>query len=323
MHKILKNFFIFPLLALSLSSCASKEVSIDKYFIDVEVGDKLSSGYRILQLTDIHLNVASNLNEDKNYLNKLISLANPDYIVLTGDTFLNATIHEIEFAYSYFDSWNIPWSIVWGNHDKEGTFSSRELINSLNNRKNLKFIDHLYDNVYGDSNYCINIKSEGETKWRFVMLDSNSYHNDISTPKLSYDSLHDDQVKWYENIIQYENTTNIPSLIFMHIPTHEYKEAIDKGYEYTGDIGEGICHGYRNSGIVDSCKKLESTKGIFVGHDHFNNFAVNYDGIVLSYGVKTGINCFHNYKIGGQIITISDSGDFSLNSIERIFVDYE
>lgn len=318
-----KKIIVLPLLITLLTSCIKADIPIADYFLDVETGDKLDNGYRILQLTDLHFNMGSNLTENQFFLDTLLYKARADYIVLTGDTFMDATLTEVEFAYSYFDKVGLPWSVVWGNHDKEGQFLKKELIDRLEECNNVKFIDHFNDNVYGDSNYAVNIKQNGITKWKLIMFDSNSYYFILGNPDLAYDSLHQDQIDWYKNVINYENGSNIPSLIFMHIPIEEYEIAFNSSTEIDGKNDDGVNYGSFNSGLFKEIKELGSTKGIFVGHDHVNNFAVNYENVVLSYGVKSSVNCYHDSYLGGQVITIDNSGDFTLNNIERIFINYE
>lgn len=62
---------------------------------------------------------------------------------------------------------------------------------------------------------------------------------------------------------------------------------------------------------------LGSTKGVFVGHDHMNNYTVNYQGIQLSYG----LSCDHNIYVvpfrGGNLINIKEDGSFTTQALIR------
>ena len=33
-------------------------------------------------------------------------------------------------------------------------------------------------------------------------------------------------------------------------------------------------------------------KALFVGHDHINDYVVDYEGLLLGYGRKTGYGCY-------------------------------
>lgn len=60
-----------------------------------------------------------------------------------------------------------------------------------------------------------------------------------------------------------------------------------------------------------------SFKGCFAGHDHMNNFSVNYKGIRLTYGLY----CDHNIYVvpfrGGTLINIKNDGSFTTQSLIR------
>ncbi len=59
-----------------------------------------------------------------------------------------------------------------------------------------------------------------------------------------------------------------------------------------------------------------------MGHDHVNNYAFTYDDVMLTYGLKTGEDSYHeDYMNGGTLIHIDgDTGEFT---IEHIFVDLD
>ncbi len=54
---------------------------------------------------------------------------------------------------------------------------------------------------------------------------------------------------------------------------------------------EERCPGHINYGMFDVFKKTDSTKYVFAAHDHLNNFSVDYEGIRLTYTMKTGDRC--------------------------------
>jgi len=171
------------------------------------------------------------------------------------------------------------------------------------------------------------------------MLDSGSYH--LSGATYDYDVIHADQIAWYERVVTETNEAKyglpfdaltadqiIPSVVFFHIPLYEYQNAWDAWVESEKDpaMGSGeyretaIYYGYYNSGFFDIAKALGSTRGIYCGHDHINDFAIYYEGIQLSYGVKSGRGIYHDQDmIGGQVVILADDGSVS---VERIFEAY-
>ncbi len=326
MKKIWTFTFVLPLL---LSSCGEQTYPIESYVLETAYKDN----YRILYLTDIHFGMTTNLDENARWFDNLIEASNPDMIIVGGDSFMDATTREVDYLFDYMDGVGLPWSIIWGNHDKQGWYSPSYLLNALEDRENLLFVNYKDDDVYGDSNYAVDLKDEnGETVWRIVLMDSNSYY-DMGDLTYKYDVVHENQVEWYRNIIEYDNGTEIPSVLFLHIPLVEFDDAIEGAlngeYDYIGELREGIAHGYRSSGLYEAIEELGSTKGVFVGHDHINTMAVDYNDIILAYVIKSTNLIYHDKDLlGGQIVElprISVDEKLSLESIEseRYFMSYE
>ena len=103
-------------------------------------------------------------------------------------------------------------------------------------------------------------------------------------------------------------------MLFIHIPLCEYKDAYEY-WESTGfdqNIGfghknEDVYSGYVNSGMFDLIKEKNSTKYVFAGHDHKNDYSVLYEGVRLTYTTKTGMHCSYSEgQTGGTYITIGD-----------------
>ena len=62
---------------------------------------------------------------------------------------------------------------------------------------------------------------------------------------------------------------------------------------------------------------LGSTKGCFAGHDHMNNYSVNYNGIRLTYGLSFDHNIYAVPFRGGTLINIKNDGSFTTQSLIR------
>lgn len=306
-------------------SCASNYVyEIKDYSIDLQYKDD----FRILQLSDLHFSNTLIFEEEFKYLDKLIELARADMIVLSGDNFMNSNANTIRGLYDYIDSKDIPWSLVYGNHDKQGTTSPRFLFDYVKTKKNAAYKEVMNDGVYGESNYIVNLKRNRKTIWQLYMIDSGSY---VDTGfRYRYDAIREEQINWYEKSVLKTKEIEgdiVPSVAFFHIPLYEYKTAWDLHHndptKCQGDKNENISHGHENTGFFAKMKELSSTKATFVGHDHVNDFAVLYEGIMLSYGTKTGHNIYHDEnKMGGQVITLRSNGEIGLDDIERIHLKY-
>jgi hypothetical protein len=66
-----------------------------------------------------------------------------------------------------------------------------------------------------------------------------------------------------------------------------------------------------DTGMFAAIVEHNKTKGVFVGHDHLNDFSVMVDGIYLAYGRITGFNAYGSLERGGRVIEISSSGTLS------------
>jgi len=339
MKKIRQTLFsLFSVLILS--SCAGGTEVFT--FEDYKKPDlDYVQDFRVLQLTDIHFGLATNFAEEWVYFDKVISQADPDVIIMTGDMFMNASVDVVNRLYTYIDSHDIPWTVTFGNHDRQGFYNPQfiEGQSTYDKYDNCMYVDP-DDDINGHGNHYINLVSGTEVEWQLFMLDSGSYYRTGATYK--YDVIHEDQIAWYEHVVKETNKLKqdvddfslinpadvIPSVAFFHIPLFEYVDAYEaweaSGFDENMGSGvyndSGVWHGHYNSGFFAKAKELNSTRGMFVGHDHTNNFAINYQGITLSYGVKSGRGIYHDPDmIGGQVVVLSDDGTID---IERVFVAY-
>ena len=123
-------------------------------------------------------------------------------------------------------------------------------------------------------------------------------------------------------------------MLFFHIPLREYITANDlyeKGSDevkyYYGTLGETmidkICASQYESRLFDTAVKLNSTKAMFFGHDHYNNQSLEYKGIRMTYGYSIdylampGIEDDEEQR-GATLITIDQNGDFVIEPYRLI-----
>lgn len=267
--------------------------------------------FNILQLTDIHLGGSFyTLAEDQNALTAVYDLiqdTKPDLVVITGDFVFSVGLFSLslnnytpmmQFA-SFMRNIGIPWAFVYGNHDTEGISSSNagqinEMFEqfSYQNTGSLLYSAKKPD-ITGRYNQYIKIMNSDDTVNQVLfLLDSNEY---IGSMK-NYDYIRDDQVEWYKSVVQNisaQESKVVSSLLFFHIPIEEFKDAYtlyknkDASVTYHfGEIGEkkeAISSSKHNSRLFEVASELKSTKGMFVGHDHYNNISLDYQGIQLTF----------------------------------------
>lgn len=208
------------------------------------------------------------------------------------------------------------------------------------------------DDVDGYCNQVINVKnSNGLITQSFYTFDTHSYvDGDYLGIGWKYDNIHENQVNWYKHNVEKYNKYNtdlinasdwenkeelletygtVKSLAFWHVPNTEYLDAwneyVDAGYKDTenakyyygtvGETGKMVYSGVYEDEIFEAMQSLGSTKGIFCGHDHLNNFSIEYKGIRLTYGFSIDYLAYGGIsKLGSQrgctMITIKPDGSF-------------
>lgn len=261
-------------------------------------------------------------------------------------TFNNLSAAKI-FA-TLMEKLGVYWTMTYGNHDTEAySYYSRAELDKFYSSKELKYC--LYqsdsDEVDGYGNSVINVKnSDGVITQSFYTIDSHSYvDGDVFGIMWKYDNIHTNQVQWYKNTVVSLNEQNnktlaklgrkensdIKSLAFFHIPLAEQRDAwyeyASNGFKdtenvkyYYGVAGEGkkvVYSGIGEDNFFETMLELGSTKGTFCGHDHYNNFSIEYKGIRFTYGKSIDYLAYPGiYKEGSQrgctVITVSPDGSF-------------
>lgn len=228
----------------------------------------------------------------------------------------------------------VYWTVVFGNHDSE-LYSYYNRAKVADFYENSGFEHCLFsagpEDVDGQCNYVINVKnSEGVITQSLFMLDSHSYvDGDFLGIFWKYDNIHENQVQWYKDTVKAlneennarlkelgkEENSNIKSAAFFHIPLTEQRDAWyeyrDAGYQDTenvklyygvaGETGDIVYCGISEDDMFETMLELGSTQAIFCGHDHKNNFSLDYKGIRLTYGMSVDYLAYPGiYKLGIQ-----------------------
>ena len=329
----MKNKLIFfsGIFALALSACATKNYSPEDYTLKLAYKDD----FRILQLTDLHVGDKDNMKLHYDFIDLTINDAHPDLIVLTGDVFTFASKGSAKELFTWLDSHEVPWTLTFGNHDEQCFFSIDWLTGYLNDLNELRlkngekksycvFKDLQDDNIQGNSNFIIDLMDGGNVFEQLVIMDSNRYNYN---GYFGYDYFHQDQIDWYNMSVQ----SSIPSLMFYHIPLPEVRDAWAAAKNDPSLIlnptgseaqqNEEPCNPDFNSGFYKVIKEKGSTHGMYFGHDHINNYIINYEGIHFGYGIKATDRVYADDSLlGGRVIKIAN--DHSL-SYEDIYHKYE
>lgn len=272
-----------------------------------------SGEFKILILTDIHLdNHGTFANElGINYildgvsdiaLKKLVKKADPNFIVVLGDTVCTERndINTKRFV-KFMDKFKLPWACVFGNHDDEGRADKAKLVDELL-KSEYGLFQYGAKDLHGAGNYTIRLTREDKTQYNLFMFDSGS----SSPSEIDKQGINAKQVSWYNWIN--ENTKDaegiIPkNMVFAHIPIPEYAN-LDT--YLIGDRLEEGGFGIDDGKLFDAMKVSNGTH-MMVGHDHNNNFIAEKDGIKLGYAMKSSYNCYFKSKMtGGTLFTINN-----------------
>lgn len=288
----------------------------------LEIG---ADGFTVLQLTDLHYHLPHLTKQTDAIVKTLVADNKPDLIVITGDSVFGPTnVMYTKHLAELMDSFKIPWAIVYGNHDDEGKADKFWMGNVYENAEYCLYRNGPY-NIGGTGNYAVNLTKDGEPFYSLIMMDSN--RETIYNGKKEYGSFTPAQVAWYDWLQQglIDNGYD-RSMMFFHIPFPEYLDAY-KAWEQSGfdpamgsgNKNEDVCSATYNPGMFGKILEKGATSHVFVGHDHVNDYSVRYQGVTLTYGVKSSRQFYYREELlGGTVIRISAEGAVS---IERNYID--
>ena len=316
-----------------------------------------SGEFRILHLTDIHLG-GSLFTSGKDLMALKacaaeIRATSPDLVIVTGDLALPQGVSSLSFDNvapirqfaAFMEKLGVPWAFTYGNHDSEplavlGGGEVNELFLELAARSpEILLYSAFRPCRSGRNNALIEVaNADGSLRTALFLLDSGDYAEEDPS---SYDYIRDDQVEWYRREVlrlsDREGST-VPSLLFLHIPLTEYRRAWDLYRRGSAEVsyffgtngeypkGRVNCSDHPSS-LFQEVVALGSTKGIFCGHDHYNNFSVEYRGVRLTYGMSIDYLTYPGIarregQRGGELITLREDGSWEvkqvpLSSIEK------
>lgn len=311
----------------------------------IELPKKQGEDFVVLNFADVQLYDDEQYDKKGIYteelIRKLVAENDPDLITLTGDNAWG-TMAYIELI-NLIDSFGIPWAPVMGNHDGQRCISEFWVAYLLDEAENCLF--RFGPKGMGYGNYIINVVENEKIIHTFFMMDTHcdrEYELEDGTVVGSYDHIWENQMAWYKwavNGIKSIAGYTVPSTVMMHIPVVEYLTgweayafdqevpakdyygALDRkwaplGYGSRYEFGGFAYHQSAdgnitlfNNGFFELCKSLGSTKDIVVGHDHVNDYSVYYEGIRLTYALKTGFGSYwQSDLIGGTTLHVNDFG---------------
>ena len=303
-----------------------------------------NGNFNILHLTDWHCDYPLPA-VHKQLVLESIAEAKPDLVVLGGD--LSEAAHEdqpaaIKEICDIFVQAELPFVITFGNHDYMHGYTIDEMFAFYKEYGGEYFIGKDENpELFGCGTCSLPVYSNDGSKiaYNIYCFDSGD-RAVVDGEDKGYDSVHADQIEWYkakaEELKEANGGSYVPSVVFQHIIVQEIYDKlfpVAKSYsagvrEYEtvtydlipvpdysnvkdGYIFEKPCPGYYNYGELDAMSKNGDVRAIFCGHDHYNSFTVEIDGIdiINTPSIKPHV-LLRKINWGPRAITLHEDGTF-------------
>lgn len=286
----MKGIFIFLLACLSLQLTAQQST----------LRFNKQGTFKIVQFTDLHYSVEKQAESEAalTCIASVLDVEKPDLVVFTGDLVYSKPAKEglNRILKSVVDR-KLPFAVAWGNHDDEQDISRAELQSYVEQIPGC--LGKKTEGIPGESNFILTIQpNEGKRASAILyFLDSHAYS---ALPLVKgYDWIKPGQINWYTDNSKRFTAGNdgkpLPALAFFHIPLPEYNlAASDENVHLMGYRFEKSCAPALNTGLFTAMLEAGDVMGVFVGHDHDNDYVTDWKGIALGYGRFSGGNTEYN-----------------------------
>lgn len=278
-------------------------------------------------------------------INNTLDSENPDLVIFLGDntcSFAGATKEKTATAIRKIiepvAEKNVPFAMVYGNHDHEGLCNEK---NKMTEEEAKEFMLSVYqefpnclaiegEELTGVGTYNLLIKDSKGKKdiFNLWLMDSNPYYEN------GYGFVQPDQQEWYINtsnkLKKANGGTPLPSLLFQHIAVPEVYQLADSsdspksGYVHgntamfrdkywkasskviQGSFQEGPCPADVQHDQFNTWKQQGDVIGAFFGHDHPNDYLGVVDGIYLGAVPAAGYYSY-GWNHGARTVTLHEN----------------
>ena len=296
--------------------------------------------FTILHLTDWHCDYPLPALHRQLVLESLAA-AKPDLVVLGGDMSEAANEDQpaaIREICDIFVQAKLPFVITFGNHDYLHGYTIDEMFAFYKEYGGAYFIGTDEDlALFGCGTCSFPVYSHDGSR---VAYDIYCFDSGCEVKGKGYESVHPEQIAWYQAKAEARKAENggkyVPAVVFQHIIVQEIYDKlfpVAKSYnagvrEYdgisydlvpipnlsnmkNGYIFEKPCPGYYNYGQLDAMSKNGDVRAIFCGHDHYNSFTVEINGvdIVNTPSIKPHI-LLRKINWGSRIVTLHEDGSY-------------
>ncbi|GAA1845877.1 metallophosphoesterase family protein [Agromyces salentinus] len=282
-------------------------------------------------------------------IEKTLDAEKPDFALINGDVITGgcetrlAVKQAINNVVWPMESRGIPWAVTYGNHDEDSLPQSgvdEAMMLDFYRSYDFNYNAENIAGVTGTGNTIVPIRSANDRREAFALwlLDSGRYAPDSINGQdfagyPAWDWLRMDQVAWYREEsqrLEQRLGRKVPGLMFVHIALWEHRfmwwGGVDTRTEadaargrtrhgIVGERNEDECPGPINSGMFNAILERGDVKGVFVGHDHVNDYVGDYYGVLLGYAPGTGFGAYglpgaeRNRMRGGRVFELTQTGD--------------
>ena len=286
---------------------------------------KFNNGHlKVLQISDLQDNRFTCV-DTLRFMEAAVKKIKPDLIVFTGDQLDVVDLwgkgercrRNVEKAinrlFSVFESFDIPFVLTFGNHDRETGLPNEEQAKIYAKMKNCICFDDVNDGRPDAGTFNVPIMSSdgSRTAMNIYVFDTGSKTNGV------YGGVRKEQLEWLDKT---SREVNADSIVFQHIPVdeiYELLEKVPKGTEgaepaygnrkgefykrrddikFMGAYGETPAALPRECGEFEQLKKQGDVFAVYCGHDHYDSFIGTVDEIDLGYCPGAGYNTYGIYQ---------------------------
>ncbi len=310
--------------------------------------------FRVLNLTDTQLESREWAPDHvtgkifKKTVQTLVERVKPDLITVSGDLSYAGDLESYKNFADYLDTFGVPWTCCFGNHDnQDGPEAVQRVVDEY--VKHPLFLYEKCDPALGNCNNAILVEIGGKAATGILLMDTHDRATVIlpdGGEPVDWDGLSAAQLNWYsDRVAELKAAGCNDSVLIIHTPIHAYAEAFAAAF--SGDLAAakairladcnkpGVWNaGYEDSygvnhepitcylgedGVLERILQLGSTHHVLCGHNHVNNWRVNYKGVQLAFALKTGSGSYWEPELnGGTVLTVTESG---ITDIRHEFAD--
>lgn len=309
---------------------------------------KFNNGHlKVLQISDLQDNRFTCV-DTLRFMEAAVKKIKPDLIVFTGDQLDVVDLwgkgercrRNVEKAinrlFSVFESFDIPFVLTFGNHDRETGLPNEEQAKIYARMKNCICFDDLNDGRPDAGTFNVPVMSSDGNR-----MAMNIYVVDTGTKtKGVYGGVRKEQLEWLDKT---SREVNADSIVFQHIPVDEIYELLEKvpkgtkgaepaygnrkgeyyrrrdGIKFMGEYGETPAAMPRECGEFEQLKKQGDVFAVYCGHDHYDSFIGTVDRIDLGYCPGAGYN---TYGIKQREVRVFEFDENNVRNYKTYTVSY-